>query len=543
MRRGWTRRGVLGGGAAMALGCGGRRAPPRLEGGVLGPDLAERGHRLRSPFSPPAEAPAEVADVVIVGAGVAGLSAAWRLQRAGFRGAVQILELADQEGGTAAWGEGAAGPFALGAHYLTLPSREAAHMRALLADLGVITSFDADGRPFFDESMLCLAPGERIYAAGEWIEGLWPEPLADAEARAQLADLLATLDGLKRAVGSDGRPVFSIPTARSSRDPAHRALAEQRYSDWLDAAGYTSPALRWWAEYATRDDYGTSLADTSAWAGLHYHCARRPDPADPTDMGTDVLTWPEGNGWLIEALLARVPWRPLTGALVRQIEPEAGGARVWWEREGQVHGTRASAVIAAVPCRVLDRLTPRPEGPRPDMSPWRVVALTVDQPPASRGVPLAWDSVIYGAESLGYVSSAHQRGRYGGPTVLSWYQPLAEGAPAARRQALLSARWEEEVEATLTELEAAHPDIRARVQRADVMRWGHGTVRPTPGLHAIGALDPLSAPSGAVFPAHTDNSGLSLFEEASWHGVRAAEEVLAALGAPTGPRLADPEGA
>ena len=452
-----------------------------------------------------------------------------------------LLELADQAGGTAAWGEGEAGPFALGAHYLTLPSREASHMRALLADLGVITSFDADGRPFFDDTMLCLAPGERIYAAGEWIDGLWPETMADAPARAQLADLLAVLDGFKRRVGADGRPAFSIPVAKSSRDPELRALADLRYSDWLDAAGYDAGALRWWAEYATRDDYGALTADTSAWAGLHYHCARRPEPADPTDMGTDVLTWPEGNGWLIKAMLARIPWRPTTGALVRQIEADPAGARVWWELDGAVRGTIASAVIAAVPSRVLDRLTPRPEGLRPDMAPWRVVALEVDQPPASRGVPLAWDSVIYGAASLGYVSSAHQRGAFGGPSVLSWYQPLVEGAPAERRAELMGARWADEVELALTELEAAHPDIRDRVRRADVMRWGHGTVRPVPGLHALGALDPLAEPSGMIFPAHTDQSGLSLFEEASWHGIRAAEEVLAAIGTPPADRLADPE--
>lgn len=541
MRTGLTRRSVLGGVGALALACGRRPRAQAIEGTVLGPDLAERGHRLRQPWSAPGDAPQDAVDVLIVGAGVAGLCAAWRLHRAGFKGSVSILELGDQAGGTAAWGESEIGPFSLGAHYLTLPSREAGHMRALLADLGVITSFDADGRPFFDETMLCMAPGERIYAGGLWTEGLWPETIASAEDDAQLKDLLATLDGFKRRVGADGRPAFSIPVAKSSQDPEIRALAGQTYADWLAAQGYTSPVLRWWAEYATRDDFGTLLADTSAWAGLHYHCARRPEPADGLDMGTDVLTWPAGNGWLIQALLAAIPWAPTPGALVRQIEPEAGGARVWWERDGQVHGARARAVIAAVPSPVLDRLCSRAPGLRPQTSPWRVIALRVDQPPASQGVPLAWDSVIYGASSLGYVSSAHQRATYGGPTVLSWYQPLAEGDPVEQRGRLLGSTWDVEVEAALTELATAHPDIRARVSRADVMRWGHGTVRPEPGLHALGALDALAAPIGAVFPAHTDLSGMSLFEEASWHGVRAAEEALSALGAPVGPRLTGPE--
>jgi hypothetical protein len=32
--------------------------------------------------------------------------------------------------------------------------------------------------------------------------------------------------------------------------------------------------------------------------------------------------------------------------------------------------------------------------------------------------------------------------------------------------------------------------------------------------------------------AHSDLGGLALFEEANWHGVRAAEQVLAGLGRP-----------
>ena len=30
-------------------------------------------------------------------------------------------------------------------------------------------------------------------------------------------------------------------------------------AEWMDARGFTSPRLRWFVEYATRDDYGTLL--------------------------------------------------------------------------------------------------------------------------------------------------------------------------------------------------------------------------------------------------------------------------------------------
>jgi hypothetical protein len=57
--------------------------------------------------------------------------------------------------------------------------------------------------------------------------------------------------------------------------------------------------------------------------------------------------------------------------------------------------------------------------------------------------------------------------------------------------------------------------------------------RPTPGLYAgelAGArLDAQRAHGGLHF-AHTELSGMALFEEAQFHGVRAAEEVLRARG-------------
>ena len=79
-------------------------------------------------------------------------------------------------------------------------------------------------------------------------------------------------------------------------------------------------------------------------------------------------------------------------------------------------------------------------------------------------------------------------------------------------------------------LERAHPEIRTLTQRLDVMRWGHAMIRPRPGFVWGGARLRESQPFGSVHFANTDLSGLALFEEAQDHGLRAAEEVLAASG-------------
>ncbi len=538
---------ALPGAAAAGLGgCGGAPpAPPPAPGAVLGGARMARGHRVWAPLqhAPEGIQDGDEVDVLIVGAGVAGLAAAWRLRRAGFPGSVAIVELADRIGGTATWGEGERGPYALGAHYVTMPNPENLPMRRLLHALGVITGFAGvpasgpgplAGRPRYDPAHLCLAPQERLWVGGAWSDGLWPA-VASAEDDAQKAAFDAVVARLAAAVGADGRPAFSIPTARASHDPRFRSLAARSFADWLDAQGLTSPVLRWWLEYGTRDDYGTTLAQTSAWAGLHYHCARRPDPADDRDLGTHVLTWPAGNGWLVQGL-ARLAETPVsTGQLVRAIDPETGHCAIE-DAAGALRGLRAGHVVLAVPAPVRARLVGAPTDPAvplPTAAPWRVAALQVSALPAGRGVGLAWDSVVYGNPDLGYISSAHQSARYGGPTVLTWYEALT-GDPRSARAPLVGARYEDERDHVLAALLPAHPDLPAVLERLDIWHWGHGTVRPTVGLHTsaagVAALAPLARPQGRVIAAHTDLSGLSLFEEALWHGISAAEWVLAERG-------------
>ena len=521
-----SRRDLLSGAAALAAaglaGC--RVEPPApLAGSLGGMELAAIGHRVRTPLAPSTAAADtdEAADVVIVGAGVAGLAAAWRLRRAGFTGSVKRLELAASAGGTASSGVGPFGPYALGAHYVTLPNPENRVMRALLMDLGVLT---ARG---YDPMALCFAPQERLFHLDRWEEGLWPST-AGVAAEAQRRDFEAQVAAWMGRVGNDGRPAFDIPVAGSSRDPAIRALAAVSYAEWLAGRGYDDPALLWWLNYGCRDDYGCELAEVSAWAGLHYHCARRPSPGE--DSETRVLTWPAGNGWLVERLEAGMPWPLTTGALVRRVEGSESGSRVWYELGGSLRGVRAKHVILAVPTQVADRLVTRPErGLTVDSAPWRVVVLHCERAPVGRGVPVAWDSVVYGGTDLGYVSSAHQTGSYGGPTALTWYEPWT-GEPRAARGRMMGASWEDGVAAALGALALAHPTLRDVLRRVDVQHWGHGTARPVVGLHGGESLAAAATALPGVSFAHTDLSGVSLFEEALWHGVRAGEEALAALG-------------
>jgi hypothetical protein len=148
--------------------------------------------------------------------------------------------------------------------------------------------------------------------------------------------------------------------------------------------------------------------------------------------------------------------------------------------------------------------------------------------PIDRGFPLSWDNVLYESPSLGYVVNTHQSGNDDGPTVFTYYLPLCDADVRSARTRLLATDRDSWADAVLTDLTMAHADIRALTTRLDVMRWGHAMVRPSPGFIWGGARARAATPFRGIHFAGADLSGVPLFEEALYHGVRAAEEVLTA---------------
>src|SRR6476619_123993 len=80
-----------------------RKAQRAIAGGFVEDGMAT-GHKLRDRGAPRSTGNPQRTGVVIVGGGIAGLSAGWELERRGMRDFV-LLELASQAGGNARSGE------------------------------------------------------------------------------------------------------------------------------------------------------------------------------------------------------------------------------------------------------------------------------------------------------------------------------------------------------------------------------------------------------------------------------------------------------
>jgi glycine/D-amino acid oxidase-like deaminating enzyme len=502
-----------------------RRPPP---GTMSGADLA-RGHRLRDGgFPPPSRT--ENARVVIAGGGISGLAAGWALAEAGFED-FRLLELEDRIGGNARSGANDVSAFPLGAHYLPVANREARALQQMLRRLGMITG-DKDGAPVYDPYQLCADLEERLFWQGRWQEGLVPRTGLTARDRADFAAFDRTMARFSRLTGADGKPAFALPIAYSSQDPALLALDRITFAAWLDGRGWHSPVLRAHLRYCTRDDYGCEPGAVSAWAGIHYFAGRRGWAAE--GAGDNVLTWPEGNDHLARAMARRFANRIAPGRIVHHVARDGEQLLIdSFDTAANVSvRTRADAVILATPHFISSRVAPGEVTPSPAFSyaPWLVANVTVDRLPEGKGSPLAWDNVSWASDSLGYVVATHQGPAAIAPaSVLTWYMPLSEMAPADARRLLIDRpveAWQELVEADLLRM---NPDLEGAIGRIDIWRWGHAMIRPVPGF-IWGAARAATLTRPPLFLAHSDMSGLSLFEEAHYRGTEAAEAAMRHLG-------------
>jgi monoamine oxidase len=497
-----SRRAFLGAGLAAGA-C--RPDRPRWTGGIVGASH-QVGHLLRDrSFAPPESA--ESADVLVVGGGMSGLIAAWRLQQAGRR--VRVLELEPEVGGNAASGRGPVSAHPWGAHYVPVPTSDMTDVCTLFGELGL-------GAPgAWREEFICHDPDERLWRRGRWQEGLVPAYGVEAADRDQLARFLARMDDFKSRRGADGRRAFALPSVQSSHDPEFTALDSLTMAAWLDREGFTSPEVRWMVEYSCRDDYGAGLDAVSAWAGVHYFASRDTD---------DVFTWPEGNGWIVQQLRQRLGDALRPGHLVTSVTPE-GAVTALEVATRRMTRWQADHVVCAAPRFIAQRLIPDlPTADGLEYSPWMVANLTL-----ARDISPVWDNVLRDSRSLGYVVATHQQLRPrtpNDPTVITYYRPLDDAPPAAARQQALARSYADWCQLVLDDLRGPHPRLADDIRHLDVWLWGHGMARPTPGLIFGPTLDTLRQPHGRIVFAHTDLSGFSVFEEACHWGHQAARSVL-----------------
>jgi monoamine oxidase len=484
-----------------------------------------RAHRLRQPM-PSGSAQRREADVIVLGAGVAGLTCARQLQAAGRH--VALLELDDATGGNSRSGVLGGWPCPLGAHYLPQPSSQLPELQDLLVDLGAAQRVLGRWQARAEHEV--HAPSERHFLGQSWHPGLLPyvpdaPDAPDDAAHAQRQRFARAVHAAQRELG------FSIPTARADFHAGHQALDAQTFDHWLDQQGLTEPMLRWYLDYCCRDDYGAGSKAVSAWAGLHYFASRHGFQHDEGDPAPPQLTWPDGNGWLAKRMAEPLQGITHLGRVALQLDEERQGVRLrCWTPHG-LEDWYAAYIVLATPLFVAQRIwrqsSPALQAVQLTRAPWLVANLLLREALLERqGAPAAWDNVIVQSPTLGYVNARHQSlDPRPGPHVLTLYWAL----PSHERTALLGLSATDWAARVLATLKPTHPDIERSTQTLHLTRWGHAMAVPLPGVRqqvAVGALFALRQTQGRVRFAHADLAGYSVFEEAFYAGLQASQNLL-----------------
>lgn len=506
----------------------------KIPGEILGASSA-LGHKLRVGIFPPPSRTIQK-DVVIVGGGIAGLAAGYRLEKEGLKN-FTLLDLEKEPGGNSLSGKNSVSAYPWGAHYVPLLTEEATAVKRLFEELGIITGYDSQGLPIYNEFYICADPHERLYIYGRWQDGLIPVIGITTEEEVQYKRFFSLMEKYKNYKGSDGKRAFAIPIDKSSQDKDLLALDSITMEEWMDKEGFISPNLRWYVNYCCRDDFGTSFKETSAWAGIHYFAARNGRAAN-TDA-QNVITWPEGNGWLAHKLAEPIKDNTITQALTYNVTDHGGHVTVdyWDDQKNQSVRIEAKSAIIATPRFVTSRIVKAenlmPSADAFSYSPWAVANITLSRLPSGKGSPLCWDNVVFNSNLLGYVVATHQITQMKPiHTVLTYYWPMSQLSPAEARKAALSWTYEDWQKIFLKELLAIHPEIEGYVERMDLWIWGHAMIRPTKGFIWGDARKEALKQKPPIFTAHSDMSGISIFEEAYTHGVSAAEKAMSFMNIP-----------
>ena len=422
-------------------------------------------------------------DVVIVGGGVSGLAAAYRLRNLDFL----ILEKEPHWGGNAYLMEYQGMPYATGSAFLG--KSEQAYDFAREIGLEPLPIDDSDS----------------TVLKGEWIADTWrsgldklPYPATVRESFKKFRKELLAVDLEKR-----GKELDRLP-----------------FSDFLK--GYPDEIKQWWDNYGP-SNWGAASEETAASVALD-------DFQELAgESGNDYYTWPGGLGAitkkLAEILQLYSPSHMRAGTTIVAVVPEKNEVRVTFVEGSELKTVSAKAVIMATPKfitrRLVEGLPSRQSDAMRQMRyiPYAVVNLIFDKPVFNK----SYDTWCPGNRFSDFIVAdwvvRNQPGYKQKFNILTCYTPLRE----EERGLLLTEPGARQVAATvLSDFQKLLPGSNVDPVEVHLYRRGHPLYMSTPGLFTD--VQPLvRQPMDRIFFANTDSEGP---ESTTSAGIEAAERAV-----------------
>ncbi|MES2837025.1 MAG: FAD-dependent oxidoreductase [Bacteroidota bacterium] len=469
-------------------------------------------------------------NTLIVGSGIGGLSAARHLLKNN-KTDFLILELDSVIGGNSKAGKNNVSEFPMGAHYLPIPTVNFKELIDFLVESKIITGFNSDGLPIYNEYYLCFEPQERIYFKGIWQDGIPPDNGLNEIEKEELLRFLKITEEFKNAIGTDNKPAFTIPLELSSNDEKYLQLDKISIFDYLKQNNFKSNFILWYLDYCCKDDFGTNIKNTSAWAVFHYFSSRNGKAANAANH--ELLTWPEGNNFLVKKLSAELNDKIKTQHIVYKVKKIENKTKcyVYDLVKNESIEYECENLILATPQFVNKNIFDFKTNLNFDdfnYYPWIVASITINNKLELNGSQeLSWDNVIYGSKSLGYVNACHQNFNSDDKrTVITYYYNFSEESSKIERNKIREKDENYWKSFIIEDLKNAHLKIENLIEEIQIVVWGHGMISPKVGFRSSKSRQILENGFDNIYFANSDVSGISIFEQAFYRGICAAKSVL-----------------
>jgi monoamine oxidase len=407
------------------------------------------------------------ADIVIIGGGVAGLSAAYFLRGKDFL----LLEKEDHFGGNAYQEEYEGQAFATGSAY---------------ADKG------DDGDQLAAEIGLKLLPVDNpdptivngAFVPDTWKKGLDELPYSK-EVRAsfrKFRDDMMKINRRERMLELDSEPLTKY------------------------TAAYAPEVQKWWDGYGL-SNWGATSEDTSAFTGI----SAVQDLATGADAHRVIL--PGGLGCithkLVQVLQSQYKDRMLGDATVVAVVQDKDAVRITYFHEGKLTTVAAKAALICTPKHITSRLVlnlptdQKTAMRRTRFAPYPVVNVIFDKPVYNRG----YDTWCPGNSFTDFIVAdwtvRNQPGYKQKNNILSFYTPLRE----SQRAILLDETECKTLAArVLADFQKLMPEFNVDPIEVRIYRRGHPMFMATPGQytkHRIAAAHPMDR----IFFGNADSGG------------------------------------
>ncbi len=439
------------------------------------------------------------ADVVIVGCGPAGLTAAVLLNNAGWNAV--LLDNESRAGGAART------EMYYDQHYP-------------LASIYFVDQTDIIGELCaFAGIKPTTVPSDSLLIEGQLVSDIWSDTTIASLpfAQKEKGEIRRFRDTLLRMKEQNVVPSYPLP---ETLPPRLAQLDAQRASEFV--ANYRSDLLRKLLDLYARSSMGTPLENINTYSLLNFYASELQGPR---------YTFPGGLGSLVVPIAQKLGDRIMTGMTCVNIENCHSTPTVWAvDTAGEFHRFNTRVVIVAIQKFMLPRIIPElPSHQREAIQSLQYSPfLTVHLCARSKLLPPAFDlwvptasplyTDIINANTTGNGSSSH--------FVASIYAPRSYQDRTMMQS--------DEVLAAFARRIADHatstvPTMNAEaIEEVHVFAWGHALVVPTPGSHT-GIAQIARHPLGNILFANTDNDAAPAFENAVAQGARAAEQAIALL--------------